>query len=43
MYGGNIFLITAIWNIWLDRMREVYDLMGYNYATHVWAEEQELE
>ena len=27
----------------LDRMREVYDLMGYNYATHVWAEEQELE
>ena len=27
----------------LDRMRKVYDLMGYNYATHVWDEEQELD
>lgn len=27
----------------LDHMRKVYDLMGYNYATHVWDEEQELD
>ena len=22
----------------LDRMRVVYDIMGYNYATHIWGE-----
>ena len=27
----------------LDHMRQVYDIMGYGYATHVWNGNQEQE